>query len=534
MDFMCSYEELQERVEELEKLVAHGSHDFHRTVESDDYWENVFDSLTDIVIVLDRDKNVIRANRKATEQFNTTRANLTGKKCCEIVHREGKPADGCPLLLSEKTLKSHSKEMTEPHLGGTFICTSSLIVGKNSKLKGYCLNLRDVTEQKRLERVAQHNKKLEAISFLAGVVAHEFNNLLMGIQGYTSLMMSETDASQPGHEKLDKIEAHVNRGHELTKQLLGFTTQAKYDVKAINLNKLIKRSVEQFFPSRKKLKIYTRFQKDIWMSDLDEGQIEQVLLNIYLNAWEAMPNGGELNLQTENIQFDGKYAEFFGVPKGEYVKISVTDTGIGMDHETQERIFEPLFTTKGKGVGKGLGLAFSKRTINNHSGVITVYSERGHGTTFNIYLPVSKDKITHASATPHSSDVVKGTETVLLVDDEKMILDVGSQMLEEMGYNVLMAGGGVEAVEVVEDNPDEVDLVILDMVMPGIGGRETYEKLKEINPDIVVLLASGYSVTSEVTNMLKQGCNAFIQKPFNMKQLSWKIREVLDTITPDL
>ena len=534
MDFMCSYEELQERVEELEKLVANGGQDLHKDVDSDDYWENVFDSLTDMVIVLDRNKNVIRANRKATKQFNTTKANLKGKKCCEIVHRNKNHVDECPLLLSEKTLKSHSKEITEPHLGGTFICTSSLIVDNNSKLKGYCLNLRDVTEQRRLERVAQHNKKLEAISSLAGVVAHEFNNLFMGIQGYTSLMMSEIDASQPGHEKLDKIEAHVNRGHELTKQLLGFTTQAKYDVKAINLNKLIKRSVEQFVSNKKELKIYTRFQKDIWMNDLDEGQIEQVLLNIYLNAWEAMPDGGELNLQTENIQFDGEYAEFFGVPKGEYVRISVTDTGIGMDNETQEIIFEPLFTTKGKGVGKGLGLAFSKRTINNHSGIITVYSEIEHGTTFNIYLPVSKKETTQASATSYSSNVVKGTETVLLVDDEKMILDVGSQMLEEMGYNVLVAQGGAEAVEVVEDNPKEVDLVILDMIMPGMGGRQTYEKLKEINSDIVVLLASGYSVTSEVTNMLKQGCNAFIQKPFNMKRLSWKIREILDKVTQDL
>ena len=525
MEYMLTYEEQEQKIRELKKEAGDQDRVQEALVRSREDWEDTFDAMVDIFMVLDDDHRIIRANSAAAEALNTTKESLVGKKCYEIIHGHDYPVEECPLLFSKKTLKPHSEEIS-PTMGGTFICSTSLIVDGEGRLKGYSQVLRDVTESKRLERQLQHDQKLEAISSLSGIIAHEFNNLLMGIQGNASLMMAEIDGGRPLYEKLRKIEEYVSRGHEVTKQLLCFTSEGKYEVKPTDLNKLVKKSADSFVSTRQEIKIYTRFQKDIWTVEADEGQIEQVLLNIYLNAWQAMPKGGELNLQTENVFFDEDYAEFFGVTQGHYVKISATDTGVGMDQATQAVIFEPFFTVKGGGRGTGLGLAFARRTVNNHGGVINVYSEKDHGTTFNIYLPASKKE--EIKDTQGPVEVLRGTETVLLVDDESMILDVGKEMLKEMGYKVLPARSGSEAVEVYEKNKGEIDLVILDLIMPGVDGAKAYDQMKDINPDVKVLLASGYGITSQVNSILDRGCNGFIQKPFNMRWLSQKIREILD------
>ncbi len=386
--------------------------------------------------------------------------------------------------------------------------------------------LRDVTEQERLEQQLQQARKMEAIGSLAGGIAHDFNNLLMGIQGNASLMLLHVNTSHPHYEKLKNIEKYVENGADLTKQLLGFARGGKYEVQPTDPNDLVKKSSDMFGRTKKEISIHPKYQEGIWTVEVDRGQIEQVLLNLYVNAWQAMPGGGELYLQTENVMLDEDDVKLYDVALGKYVKISLADTGVGMDETTQRRIFDPFFTTKEMGRGTGLGLASAYGIIQNHGGFINVYSEKGVGTTFNIYLPASEKEVMEDKIV--SEEVLKGTETVLLVDDEEMITEAGGELLAEMGYRVLIARSGKEAIELYKKNREEIDLVILDMIMPVTGGGETYDRLKEANPDTKVLLSSGYSINGEASEILDRGCNGFIQKPFNVKKLSQKIREILD------
>jgi len=307
---------------------------------------------------------------------------------------------------------------------------------------------------------------------------------------------------------------------------LGFARGGKYEVKPTSLNDLIDKPANMFGRTKKEIKIHTSYHKDIWPSEVDRGQIEQVLLNLYVNAWHAMDGGGDLYVQTKNVRLEKKDGARLGVAPGNYVTISVTDTGVGIDEETQRRIFEPFFTTKEMGRGTGLGLASAYGIIQNHGGVIDVDSKEGKGTTFNIYLPASAKKIPKKEDGP--TTVLKGTESVLLVDDEDMIIDVGQEILEEMGYKVFLARSGKEAIETYKKNQHDIDMVILDMIMPDMGGGEAYDRMKEVDPNVKVLLSSGYSIEGQASDILARGCNGFIQKPFSVKQLSHTIRQVLD------
>ena len=261
--------------------------------------------------------------------------------------------------------------------------------------------------------------------------------------------------------------------------------------------------------------------------EADRGQLEQVLLNLYVNAWQAMPGGGKLSIETESIMIREVYISGHDVTPGEYVKILVADTGVGMDETTLERIFEPFFTTREMGRGTGLGLASAYGIIRSHGGIIDVESKKGVGTRFKVYLPASSKEIHEISTS--TDHVVEGSETILLVDDENMILHIGEEMLKRMGYAVLTAKNGRDAVEVYKKNIGNIDLVILDMVMPDKSGGDAYADLKRIDPDVKVLLSSGYSIEGRAAVILNHGCNGFIQKPFNMEQLSMRIRDILDS-----
>jgi CheY-like chemotaxis protein len=264
--------------------------------------------------------------------------------------------------------------------------------------------------------------------------------------------------------------------------------------------------------------------------EVDQGQIEQVMLNLYVNAGQAMPGGGELFLRTENVFLDDDYVKALHARPGHYVKISVEDNGVGMDEATRRRIFEPFFTTKEMGRGTGLGLASVYGIIKNHFGIIDVHSIKGEGTTFEIFLPASEKKVIRERTA--SEGMSQGHETVLLVDDEDMILDVGSQMLEKLGYRVITAHSGNQTLETYKKNQDRIDAVILDIIMPEMGGAETFDKLKALNPDVRVLLSSGYSIHGHATDILNRGCTGFIQKPFKIEDLSQKLREVFDAQMP--
>ena len=409
----------------------------------------------------------------------------------------------------------------------------SLLEDQDGLPVGYRGVLRDVSERKKaeeekhkLETQLQQAQKMESIGTLAGGIAHDFNNILMGIQGNASLMLLKIDSEHPNYEKVKNIEKYVQNGTELTKQLLGFARRGKYLIKATDLNEIIKKSSTLFSRTKKEIRVHTDLYETLWTAEVDRGQIEQVLLNLYVNAWQAMSNGGDLYLQTKNVILNRSYVKPYKVEPGRYVKISVSDTGVGIDKETQERIFEPFFTTKEMGRGTGLGLASVYGIIKSHGGYINVYSKKERGTLFTIYLPASeKELLIEKEGGPAA--LIKGTETILLIDDEKMILDVGLELLEELGYTVLSAMSGQEAIDVFQKDQDNIDLVIMDMIMPGMGGGETFDRLKEINPAVKVLLSSGYSIDGQATKILRRGCDGFIQKPFNMNQLAEKVQKIL-------
>lgn len=387
---------------------------------------------------------------------------------------------------------------------------------------------RDVTDRKRLETQLLQAQKMKAIGTLAGGVAHDFNNLLMGIEGHISLMSLNLDADHPHLQHIKGIEDMVKRGAYLTKQLLGFAKGGKYEVRPTDLKDLTRKSSEMFGRTKKEIRIHHRFEEDIWTVEVDQAQIEQVLLNLYVNAWQAMPGGGDLYIRGENVTLDEDAAKLSGAEPGGYVKVSVTDTGVGIDEETQQRIFEPFFTTKEMGRGTGLGLASAYGIIKNHGGIINVYSRKGRGTTFNIFLPATAGSMAQHKPEKYERAIQRGRETILLVDDEDIIIDVGQKMLKEMGYEVLLANSGNAAVRVYGKHMNEIDLVILDMIMPDMGGGDAYDAIKAINPDAVVLLSSGYSIDGQATKIMERGCNGFIQKPFNISQLSQAIRTTLD------
>jgi PAS domain S-box-containing protein len=393
--------------------------------------------------------------------------------------------------------------------------------------------VKDVTEHRlaekrrqRLEAQLQQAQKMEAVGTMAGGIAHDFNNLLMGIQGLTSLAMFDIDPSHPHIEHLKEIEDCVKSAADLTKQILCFARAGKYEVKPTDLNELIESNSQMFGRTKKEINIYKDYQKFVWTVEVDQGQIGQVLMNLFVNAWQAMPDGGALSIATANVTLDANYVKPFQVKPGRYVTVSITDTGQGMDEKIKKRIFEPFFTTKEMGRGTGLGLATVYGIVKNHDGFIEVDSKKGEGSTFKVYLPAAKIEVVQEKRADEK--LVRGSENVLLVDDEDLIIDVGERILKRMGYTVLVARSGREAIEIYSEKKSEIEMVILDMIMPDISGGEVYDRLREINQDIKVLLSSGYSLRGQARDILARGCKGFIQKPFNMRELSHKLREVLE------
>lgn len=389
--------------------------------------------------------------------------------------------------------------------------------------------MRDITRQKKTETRLMQAQKMESIGTLAGGIAHDFNNLLMGIQGHTSLALLKLDKNDPNYEHIKTIETLVMSGANLTKQLLGFARGGKYEVKRADLNALIDKTSQTVGRTKKEIKIHRHYEDNLWPTDIDQGQIEQVLLNLFVNAWQAMPGGGDLYIDTKNILLDENRFKSYSGKSGRYVKISVTDTGVGMDEKTKERIFEPFFTTKEMGRGTGLGLASVYGIIKNHNGFINVYSEKGQGSTFNLYFPASikkdeKDKYPESGITV---DMSPCTETILLVDDEAMILNVAGDMLKTLGYTVITAQDGPTAVDLYKLKQERIDLLIIDMVMPDMSGGEVFDQIKIINPNAKVLLSSGYSLNGQASRIIDRGCDGFIQKPFTIGDISKQLRKIL-------
>ena len=392
---------------------------------------------------------------------------------------------------------------------------------------------RDITALKVTERQLRHAQKMEAIGILAGGIAHDFNNILQVINGYTQLLIMEKSETDLDYANLGEVEKAVEHAAQLVRRLLTFSRKAESITVPLDFNKEIigiRKILERTLP--KMIDINLHLGRDLALVTADPMQIEQVLLNLGTNAADAMPDGGTLLIETENVTLTDDYVgTHLGARAGEYVLLAVSDTGAGMDKDIVDHIFEPFFTTKEFGKGTGLGLASVYGIVKSYGGYISCYSQVGQGTTFKIYLPAAEGQKVPGEKDAEEDLPRGGTETILLVDDEKSIRDFASTVLGKFGYQVVTGATGEEALEVISRTGENIALVILDMGMPGMGGRKCLQEIRKNNPSMKVLIASGYSMNGQLKQSMEEGAAGYIGKPYQINKLLHKVRDILDGVS---
>lgn len=404
-----------------------------------------------------------------------------------------------------------------------------LVQSVAEQVAGALTRIRLVEERQRLEAQYYQAQKMDAIGSLAGGIAHDFNNLLVPIIGYVELAMVKLTANHELYPNLERVYKAAERAAALTQQILAFSRKQVLDIKPVNLNDIVtdfKKMLERLIGEN--IDLQTSLAPSLHPVKVDCSQIEQILMNLAVNARDAMPNGGKLIIETDNVFLDEKYTELYAeVIPGPYVMVAVSDSGCGMDDETKRRIFEPFYTTKGQGKGTGLGLSTVHGIVKQHGGHIWVYSELEMGTTFKIYLPQAEEAVqTKLSQPEHASQV--GTETVLVVEDEEEVRNLVSGTLETYGYEVLKAENAEEGLRIAAAYPTPIDLLLTDVIMPGMNGRELFQQVSTIRPEIKVLYMSGYTDSMIVRDgVLEEGTN-YLQKPFTIHGLTQKVRMVLN------
>jgi len=396
---------------------------------------------------------------------------------------------------------------------------------ENGRVVSVLATGRDVTESKNLEQQLLQAQKMEAVGQLAGGIAHDFNNLLTGILGYANMLKLESDPRSDVHKAADTIEKAAERAAQLTKQLLGFARRGKLLRVPININNVTQEVISLLGRTIDKNISIIRHLSTVppWVTG-DPGQLQQAVLNLAVNARDAMPDGGEVSFETKIVDLDQEYCRNHSeaVP-GRFVRVSVADTGCGIPKDIQQRIFEPFFTTKGTDKGTGMGLAMVYGIVRNHGGFVRVYSELGQGSRFDVYLPLSVvDAPSDAGPQP-----LKGAGRILLVDDEEVIRNVAASMLRNLGYDVVPASGADEAIEYYSRHGDSIDLAVLDMVMPKSGGRECFHALKKINPSVRAILSTGYGLNGKAQELVDEGMKGFVQKPYTLRDLSTAVANAL-------
>jgi len=388
--------------------------------------------------------------------------------------------------------------------------------------------LERITDRERLEERLRHVQKMEAVGTLAGGLAHDINNILAGILGYTALLKESLEKTSAASADIESIERLSWRASDLTKALLAFSRKGMYRPQVLNIDDIIGEVLKVVGQTvGKRVDVKAELLPAVPNIIGDEGQLNQSFMNLCINACEAMPAGGRLSVRTAQAAMDKKLIKIYPYLKeGPYISVSISDNGTGMDPETRERVFEPFFTTKEDKSGTGLGLSMVIGIIEGHGGCIEVESELGKGSTFTVYLPATEEKIKEAP--PRSVGTLRGHETILLVDDEEDFRRSTGAWLKELGYTVIDAASGEEAIRLLEKMKGDIDFVILDMIMKGMGGAEAFKRMRKMAPDIPIMVCTGYSVAADVQRLIGKGNSGFIQKPFEHEILSLRIRKLLD------
>ncbi len=492
-------------------------------------------SIGDAVIATDAEGKIVRMNPVAEKLTGWRIDEAEGKPLIEvfhIVHAQTHETAGNSLekVLSTgeivnlaKHTKLISKDGTEYHIADS----GAPIKDGDGNITGVVLVFQDVTEENKLREQLHQSQKMDAIGLLAGGVAHDFNNMLAGIMGAAEIVKNSDNLGGKDSKFIDMIIQSSTRAADLTSKLLAFSrkvefTAAPVDVHAIinDTAALLERSID------KKVRINLDMKAADYTVIGDSSQLQNLLMNLCINASHAMPEGGEISISTRNLSLDEIYCQTspFDISPGEFIEIEVRDTGCGIPHENLQKIFEPFFTTKGQGKGTGLGLSAVYGIVKKHHAVITVYSESGVGTVFHILLPVSEKK---AGELIGNKIIKRGTGTILLVEDEEFIRITAKAMLEDMGYEVILAENGQAGVDLFENEYRKIDLVIIDMIMPVMNGREAYEKMKEIDENIQAIFSSGFFKPADLTELRNSGLSGFIRKPYFKVELSRLVAKVL-------
>jgi PAS domain S-box-containing protein len=485
----------------------------------------------DAAFIIDLQGRILSANQEAARMTGISLEDLPGESLADCLPANA--AEGRQQKNLE-AIRTAAPVFFEDEAGGrAFSNAVHPVCDDKGNVETLVFYIKDITEEKRskeerekLTVQLQQAQKMEAIGTLAGGIAHDFNNLLMAIQGNVSLVLFDMEADHPHRRILVNIENLIRSGADLTSKLLGYARRGKYESRPVALNDLVSETAETFGRMRKDITIHQHLSDDLMSIVADKSQLEQVLLNLFVNAADAMPTGGKLILTTRNVSHREIPFGGYAIKPGSYVLLTVADTGVGMAPKTIRRIFDPFFTTKKIGRGTGLGLAAAYGIVKSHNGYIEAESEPGKGSTFSVFLPATAQR-TGDGASPHGKSAA-GSGAILLVDDEQAVLEITAQMIERLGYTVTQARSGREAIERFRENPDGFSLVILDMIMPGMGGGEVFDQLKRIQPRVKVLLASGYSMQGQATEIMNRGCIGFIQKPFTLQDLSLRLQSILN------
>jgi PAS domain S-box-containing protein len=507
---------------------------------SEERFRDLFESISDLVYTQDLEGRFTSVNPALADLFGYEPEDLVGHRASEFMKPEFKEAFETEYLGTLEAVGHHEGTSVYHRANGhrRYIEYRSHLVrpeGGQPYISGIGL---DVTERIRAEKQLQalqdqllQSQKMEAVGTLASGIAHDFNNILHAVSGYLELLTTRPQDIPPDHRYLIEINQLTERAAELVRRLLTFSRKVESRLEPVDLNREVIQTVkmlERTIP--KMIRIETDLASDLYLVRGDLTQIEQVIMNLGANAKDAMPAGGLLTIETRNTFLDEKYCRSqVEVSPGQYVRLRVADTGHGMDSHTVQHIFEPFFTTKEIGHGTGLGLSTVYGVIKAHGGHLTCASRPDRGTTFDIFLPALLEAVDlDADRTEDDTPAPGGNETVLLVDDDRAILDIAQDILAEHGYTALQAASGEEALEIYSGQSREIDLVILDLNMPGMGGRACLEALIEVDPGIRVLVASGYSAGGTEESVLEAGAVGFVGKPFRLQDLLRRVRQALD------